>query len=310
MKKFGRLIGLSVIAVLALGSAAACSTVAEPDKVGMYYKAGSIDGNHFDHCFKPGSTSDPEWNNYVVYLPASLRTWNISSDGRGDSSAPIVVNSKPEEGQPSGVQVSLWTQTNFSLNTFCGGDEKDANSPLVQFWERIGRRYQADTDEGWKTMLSNTIVTALETTSRSVAREYTADQLVSGLVREEVQSKIAALFQTEIKRVVGGEFFCSPTYQRGGDCGEVQILLKDVDYTNASIQQARDEKQAAIERAAAAVAEAQGKVEAAEAVGALYNNPNWVELEKLKIQLEMIKACPNCVTLGGTDVIVDSGSQP
>lgn len=312
MKRSVKLIGAATVAALALGTTAACSTTAEPDVIGLYYMAGPIDGNHFDHCWEPGTTTSYTWNNYAVFLPSSLRTWNISADGTGDSSQPIVVNAKPEEDQPSGVQVSLWTQTNFTLNTFCGEDNKDPNSPIVQFWERIGRRYGADTVDGWKIMLSNTIVTALETSSRSVAREYTADVLVSGTVREEAQNKIASLFQQEIKRVVGGEFFCSPTYVPGGECGAVQVLLKDVDYTNPAIQQARDEKQAAIERAAAMEAEAQGKLDAATVEQQLYDIPAWVELEKMRLQKEMVEACaanPNCtIVLGADGAIV--GTRP
>lgn len=289
-------------AVLAVGSLAACSEIAPPDEVGLYYLEGPDDGFKFDHCYDPGSTTDAVWNNSVVLLPASLRTWNIAPPGTpgADSNTPIIVNSKPEDGQPSGVQVSLWTQTNFSLNTYCGAEGKDAASPMVQFWEKIGRRYAADTPDGWKAMLSATIVTALETSARSVVRGYTADSLVSGQTREQVQSEIATLFQSEIKRVVGGDFYCSPTFDRKSPdhtCGEVGVLLKDVDYTNPDIQTARDAQQAAVLRAAAAVAEAQGKVDAANKLGQLYNNAAWVELQKAQLQLDAVKACaanPNC----------------
>ena len=301
---------LAALVAFALIGTAACSTTAPPDQVGLYYARGPVDGDKFSHCWDPGQTTDYTWNNGYVLLPISLRTWNIAPEG-GDSNRPITVNSAPEPGQPSGVQVNLWMQTNFTLNTNCGTDDKDGNSPIVQFWEKVGRRYAADTPEGWNAMLNNTIVTALETTSRSVVRGYTADKLVSGLARDEVQARIAALFQTEIKRVVGGEYFCSPTFDRNTtNCGEVQILLKDVDFTNPSVQAARDEKQAAVERAAALVAEAQGKVDAANKTGELYNNAAWVELEKAKLQLQMVQECaknPTCtVVLGSSGQVLTS----
>jgi len=311
-----RITGVALMGAFLVGGISACSTVAPPDQVGLFYYVGPWEGNKFNHCFDPGSTTDYTVNDEYVLLPNSLRTWNIAPSG-GDSDRAIVVNSKPEADQPSGVQVSLWMQTNFALNTYCGPKNDDPNSPFVQFWEKIGRRYHADQDEGWKAMLQNTIVTALETSSRSVVRGYTADQLVSGQVREEVQTKIAALFQDEIKRVSGGEFFCAPTFDRKAaeqKCGEVQILLKDVDYTNPAIQAARDEKQAAVERAAALVAEAQGKVDAAAKTGSLYNNPAWVELEKAKIELEKAKSCaaaPGCTIVidGGSGVVVSTGNR-
>jgi len=296
-------VAAAIAGTLILTSLTACSSVAPPDEVGLYYKKGPSDGNHFDHCYDPGTTTSYEWNNETILLPASLRTWNIApKDTPGaDSNTPVTVAAAPENGQPSGVQVNLWTQTNFSLNTFCGKDNNDPNSPFVQFWEKIGRRYEANTTAGWKAMLSSTIVTALETASRSVVRGYTADSLVSGTNREKVQNEIATLFQTEIKRVVGGEFFCAPTFDRKSAehlCGEVQILLKDVDYTNPGIQAARDEKQAAVEKASAQVAEAQGKVDAAAKTGELYNNPAWVQIELAKLEKEKAEVCaknPNCV---------------
>jgi regulator of protease activity HflC (stomatin/prohibitin superfamily) len=288
--------------IMLVGTVAACASIAPPDEVGQYYMEGPSDGYKFDHCYDPGSSTSYEWNNSTVLLPNSLRTWNIAPQNTpgADSNSPIVVNSKPEPDQPSGVQVSLWMQTNFALNTFCGKNNDDANSPIVQFWEKIGRRYAANNPDGWKGMLSSTIVTALETSARSIVRGYTADVLVSGQQREEVQNKIAALFQDEIKRVSGGEFFCAPTFDRKAveqKCGEVQILLKDVDYTNAGIQAARDEKQAAIEKAAAVVAAAQGQVDAAAKLQSLYQNAAWVELQKAQLQLDAVKACasnPNC----------------
>jgi hypothetical protein len=320
-QRLKRAVTLVILAGLGLG-VTACSEIAPPDEVGLYYMEGQSDGYKFDHCYDPGTTDDAIWNNSVMLLPNSLRTWNIAPKGTpgADSNSAIVVNAAPEDGQPSGVQVALWSQTNFALNTFCGPENNDKNSPIVQFWEKIGRRYYvADNTNGhtqwWQNMLNATIVTALETSSRSVVRGYTADVLVSGAKREEVQSKISALFQTEIKRVVGGDYFCAPTFDRKAPtptCGEVQILLKDVDYANPAIQAARDEKQAAVERATAQVAEAEGKVKAAEKTQSLYNNAAWVQLELAKTQLEMVKACaanPNCTIVLGADGNVVVGKK-
>lgn len=279
---------------------AACAK-APPDYVGLYYYEGSSDGYHFGHCFEPGASDKWTANNSYVLLPISLRTWNIQAEG-GDTNRPITVASKPEANQPSGVQVNVWAQVNLILNTNCEGGK---DSTVVQFWEKIGRRYQADNDTGWKNMLLNTVVPALEKATRVVVRNYSADSLVAGTNLPEIQEAIGKEFSSELQRVTGGPYFCGPTFNRATkDCPQVQVLVKDVDYTDPGIQQARNEKQKALETAQALVAEAEGKLRAASAQQQLYDNPAWVALEKAKIQLEIAKACgqnPNCRMIMGAD---------
>lgn len=310
MNRSKKILFLALAGIMLAGGLSACSSIAPPDKVGLYYEQGPIEGDHFGHCFNPGTTSSYPINDYTVLLPTSLRTWKISENST-DSNQPIQVPSAPQADQPGGVMMNIWTQTNFMLNTNCDGGE---NSPIVQFWEKIGRRYGADQDEGWKTMLENTIVTALTTVTANTVREYQADVLVSGVKKDEIQQKISDAFTPELKRLVGGDFFCGPTFSRESSaCPKVEVLLLPVDYANPDIQAARDEKQAAVERAAAvlaeaqgaaaaAVAEAQGKVDAAELLNSLYNNPAWVALQEAQLQYESIAACaqnPNCTIIMG-----------
>jgi hypothetical protein len=299
---------LAAAVALAALSSAACATATEPDKVGLYYMQGTSDGYHFGKCLEPGSSDDYTWNNSVVFLPTNLRTWNIAPDG-GDTTRPVTVASKPEASQPSGVQVNVWAQISLMLNTNCEGGK---DSTIVQFWEKIGRRYNANTEEGWKTMLLNTVVPALEKSVRVVVRNYSADPLVAGTNLPEIQEAIAKEFSTELRRVTGGPYFCGPDFNRlTRACSAVQVLVKDVDYTDPGIQQARNEKQQALERATALVAEAEGKLRAAQAQDKLYDNPSWVALEKAKIQLEIAKACgqnPNChMVMGADGTIITTG---
>jgi hypothetical protein len=281
--------GMAILltAAVAVGMGA-CAEVADPDKVGLYYMRGNSDGNTFGHCINPGVADDMVWNNEVIWLPTNLRTWNIAPQG-GDSNQPITVASKPEPNQPSGVQVNVWTQTNFMLNTNCDGGK---DSPVVKWWESQGRRYKADTDAGWTKMLENTIVTALTTSTRNVVRTYGADALVAGSSNPEVQTAIATQFQTELKRLIGGDYLCGPTFNRTvKECPPVEVILKDIDYTDPGIQEARNKKQKAVEEAAAAVAAAQGQVDAAKKLNELYQNKAWMELQKAQLQLQQAQSC-------------------
>lgn len=280
--------GVAVLMGLSLVSA--CAEIADPDKVGLWYAQGQSDGNQFDHCVKPGKVDDTAFNDSVYWVPNNLRTWNVAPAG-GDTDKPLVVTAKPDAGQQSGLEVNVWPQVNFALNTYCGPDEKEANSPLVQWWQKLGDRYDANTDDGWKNMLNNTVVPALEK-AKNVLRAYSADELVLGSVWADAEVQFGKTFSDELERLSGGDFFCGPDFDRNkADCSPVQVSIKDVDYRDAGIQAARNDKQKAVEQAAAQVATAQGQVQAAEAQRALYGNVAWMQLQLAQKQLEIAQAC-------------------
>lgn len=277
-----------------------CSTQVAPDVVGLYYMKGSSDGYAFGHCMKSGAAEDYEWDNEVIFLPASLRTWIIAPEG-GDTTTPIVVSAKPEEGQPSGVAVKVWSQTTFMLNTTCDGEK---GGPLKDFWEKIGKRYGANTEEGWKKMMAATIIPALQKSINDNIRNFNADDLNANKdgVLTKVQEAVGAQFGVELKKLTGGDFFCGPAFVPGGACPAVSIVITDVELADASLQAARNEKQKAVELAAAKLAEAQGAVRAAAEMDKLYQNKAWVALKIAEMQLEEARVCaasPKCIMVRG-----------
>lgn len=299
-----------------LTTTSACASVADPDKVGLYYNKGSWEGFTFSKCIEPGQTGPQPVNDEVIFLPASLRTWNVGGPG-SDSGEPIISSSQPQEGQPSGVELQVWPKVTMFLNTYC---DKDGGVVKV-FWETLGRRYKADTDAGWIAMMQDVVAAALGKVTRDVTRGYAADALVGNIggILAEVQTKIAAQFAAELKRMSGGDFFCGPGFSRAkSECPPVEVIIKDVTFNDPGIQSARNEKQKAVElaaaklataqgEAAALVAEANGKRDAAAALAGLYNSQGWVQLQLQILQLEAVKACsekPNCqMMIGGTGQI-------
>ena len=322
-KPLTKKVGAVALASMLMIGLTACTSVTEPDQVGLYYLQGSSDGNKFDHCTKPGLPDDYEWNNQIIYLPASLRTWTIDDGESADTKDPIVVSTKPQEGQPSGVQVNVWSQTKFVLNTFCGA--KGDGGVIKAFWETIGRRYHADTDDGWRKMLLETIIPALKKVTRDVVRTYSADELVGNIngVQSTAQDQIAAEFAKELNRLAGGPFFCGPTFtSTSAECPAVQLILTSVEYADPGIQAARNEKQKAMEQAAAnlataqgvaaaLLAEAKGKANAAAELEKLYKLPGWIDLQKQIIQAQALvdacKAAKECVLVAGSNGNVWTG---
>lgn len=292
-----------------------CSVIPAPDQIGLYYMEGPSDGYQFGECISPGQTGPGEWNNSVVFLPTSLRTWLIDDVDIADDKDPLVLAAAAQEGQPSGVEVRLNIQATFMLNTFC-----DKNGGVIrQFWETIGRRYAADTDEGWSKMLKSTISVTLKSVAKEVVRKYDADALVSNKdgVQQLALTEIASKFATELNRLAGGPFFCGPGFNAASsDCPSVEIQMVGVELANQGLRDARNEKQRQLELAAARLAEARGiadalvakangEAEAARALNALYNTPGWVEIQKTIKQAEaLVEACKvakECRLIVGAD---------
>lgn len=332
---FKRVAGIILAGLIALGGVAACTSTTSPSHVGLYYNIGTQEGNEFHHCTKPSKTDTYPVNDEIYYVPIDGRTWLIDDADGADSKDLTVVTAKPEVGQTTGIAVKIGSQTSFKLNSFCGAKDDDKNSPLVQWWEKYGRGYGADVDPdlsaeeqrkdpGWVNMLRNVLVPALNTAIKDSAKNYPASALVSGAAnnpmkvdgvdRKGLRAEIGEILSAELKRLTGGEYFCGPTFNRSGaECPNVEVTTQ-AEYASADLLAAQGEKQAAVERAAAAVAEAQGKVNAAALTGTLYNNPAWVELEKAKMELakaqalaEACKQAATCVLSGMAGVNVNTG---
>lgn len=301
MTRAKRIFAAVLIGGLLIGTASACAQIADPDKVGLWYAKGNSDGFRFDHCVPPGTSDGVAVNDTVFWVPDNVRTWNIALEG-GDSNQALRLTAKPDEGQQSGLEVLVWTQVTLKLNTACGANERDGNSPLANWWENLGKRYNANNDDGWRNMLLNTVVPALEK-AKNVLRDYTADELVQGTVWAQAETKFAQTFSAELTRLSGGEYFCGPDFNRANpdNCSPVAVSIKDVDYADAGIQEARNEKQKAIEKAAAALIEAQGIVAAAAEKGQLYSNEAWVALETIRMIAEACEKSPGCQIIVGSD---------
>ena len=332
-----RVLAATLAGVALIGTAAACTTTTSPSHVGLYYYVGSSEGNKFHHCTTPSKTDSYPMNDEIWYAPIDGRTWYIDEGDGADSKDLTVVTAKPEAGQTTGIAVKIGSQTSFMLNSYCGppttdhpgGD--DANSPLVRWWEKYGRGYGADVDPdlsaqeqrqdpGWKNMLLNVLVPALNTAIKDSAKNYPASALVSGAAnspmtvdgveRKGLRAEIGEAMAAELRRLTGGDFFCGPTFSRSSpDCPPVEVTTQ-AEYASADLLAAQGEKQAAVERAAAEVAKAQGEVDAANKRGTLLNNPAWLEYQKAQLHLEAVKACaanPNCtIVMPGAAVNVNT----
>ena len=299
------LAGAGLMAVLV---AAGCTITPQPDEIKLHYHGGPLEGNSFDRVVLPGDSAG-NWNvaDTTVGLPTSLRTWNIAP-GSADQDVPIVAPAKDN------VPVAVWLQVNMLLNTNTDDAEGFPGGTLREFWEVIGRRYKADTEGGWLDMMAVTVVPALTKAVTDTVRAYDSEPLVYNTdgVYADVQPEIGRRFQAELERLSGGDFFCGTSFvpdwrDGGGECPNVELILTNVDFANADIQAARDQRAVAEEEAAAALVEAQGHTAAQNELNQALADPAYLEYLIAQMQLQAAQACAagaNCT------VIVGAGASP
>jgi hypothetical protein len=327
------LITLGLVAIVA-STTAGCATRANSDQIILYYASGAGENKEFKECIKPGESGSYPIDDEIYALPTNQRTWNIRPDG-GDSKTPITSGSKPStDGQP-GPSVSIFATADFYLNVDCTGGK---SSPIVQFWERTGRRYGiSDNGENgfnqkkWITMLTNTLVPAEEKALREQTMQYLADDLDAnvGAVWAKIESKLGDTFMSELKAKLGGEFFCGTGYAGGrkttwdelvlnadgttstrkveGTCPPIRVSISDINFTDAGIAEARNKVYKAKAEAEAALIAARAEVDKAALLSKAANDPAYLRLKEIEAQLEAAKACaanPNCTIVVGADGVV------
>lgn len=325
---------LAGAAALALaGTLGACATRAGYDEVILYYTAGAGDNKAFSSCIEPGTAGDYPVDDETYSLPTSLRTWNIRHEG-GDTDKAIDSGTKPgTDGQP-GPHVLTYATADFFINTDCKGGK---DSPLVKFWESLGRRYgiSKDGESGgfdigaFRNLMLNTIVPAEEKSLAEGTRFYAADDLDANAhgERAELERRMAPLFQAELRAKLGGDFFCGVGYNRGqtvtwtelvadgtdpdgkpkvkeqpksGTCPPVRISITDIDYADPGIAAARANVYKSEQDAKAKVVAAQAELDRSRILGQAAQNEAYLRYQEVQAQIAAAEACkanPNCTVI-------------
>jgi hypothetical protein len=334
MKRTARtLITLAMVGVVA-ATTAACSTRANSDEIILYYAAGAGDNKEFRECIKPGEAGTYPFDDEIYSLPTNQRTWNIRPEG-GDSKVPITSGSKPSaDGQP-GPSVSIYATADFFINVDCAGGK---TSPVVQFWERAGRRYEISangengfSNKNWIKMMMNTLVPAEEKALREQTMRYSADELDANLggVWSKIEAQLGNTFMVELKSKLGGEFFCGTGYAGGrkttwdetvvnadgttakrkaeGTCPPIRVSISDINFTDPGIAEARNKVYKAKAESEAALIAARAEVDKAALLSKAAADGAYLRMKEIEAQLEAAKACaanPNCTIIVGADGVM------
>lgn len=320
MSRTRRALTVATVGALLLGSAAACSTIAEPDNLILQYTGGSIEGSKFKECIAPSQKGDGVINDTNYYLPTSERSWAIRNDGAGDTDRPIEGGTKQDVKGNQGPKVHVYATIRFYLNTNC---EDGANSPVVRWWESVGRRKGADIDpeqtpeeqqkdQGWKDMLYATVVPKMEAAVRNSTPQFSADEVDNNL--NGAYDKLAKAISDELAKEYGkpGSWFCGVAYNRAdkNSCPPLDVVVTDGNYADPNIAKARADVFAAEQRARARSIEVQSQVDSANALKAA--GSQGIEIQRLQNELaiaqEQTKQAQACAANPNCTVIVGSGA--
>jgi regulator of protease activity HflC (stomatin/prohibitin superfamily) len=188
------------------------------DRVGISYGGGPFEGVHFQRILQPGSNLF--FNGFFdsLYLYPS-------------DQVNYIVSQQPNEGAQQGrdavvaptrdrVQVTYQVAVYFKLNT----DE------LRDFHEQLGLRYRAYTTDGWNSLLRVTFRQQVENALQEETRKVDVADLVGNAdLLVELQDNVQARLTQRLEDALGNQFFCAPTFESGGDCGDPAFVIKKVD---------------------------------------------------------------------------------
>lgn len=222
-RRFVSAIALS-LAVLSLGG---CTSQAEVDRVGLHYTGGPMQGKKFEALINPGSgVQFVGIFDTVAWLPAGQRNYIVSAhQGDGDRAEVADRIIVPAKG---GVKMAFELSVYFKLNT--------RSDVIRTFYEQICKKYHCTEDGGWRKMLNDNFRKIIETSMNERIRQYDVGVLYANNAGAEgqtsndvllaVQREIARTLRDRVNTVLGGPFFCGPTFDRNKpDCPDFEFII-------------------------------------------------------------------------------------
>ena len=273
------------------------------DKVALHYTGGPVEGEHFEKVVPPGTEARFYGLLDRLYeLPATQRNYIMSKHpDEGDTRRAEYV------GAPAADKVvTEWeSATYFKLNT--------RPEVLRPFFEEICLKYRC-TDlrpgGGWDHMLADTFRQQIVAAIQDEARRYDSEAIYAN--REtmvKMQASIASTLKGRVNQVLGGEYFCGPTFRpEWSDCPEFTFVIKELALPK-NVQDQYNANRASVLAVEKAKADAQSQA-ALRAAPEL--TPGQLSYIRAQAELECARR-PQCVLVignGTTAVEVNAGGSP
>ena len=303
-------LGLVAASLVMVTLSGGCSQQAPVDEVGLYYSGGMIEGRKFQRVINPGSGSTIlGWADEVKWLPAGQRNYIVSKQAdEGDRRTSDFIRVPSKGGVLMDFEVSVY----FKLNTAVDDIEGYKGGTLRKFWESIGKKYNADSEDGWDEMLNDNFRKIIETSMRQKVFNFTVDELYANLEGEasgkedainKIQNEIAAALKDNINTTLGGAYFCGPTFDREKprECPGFQFIINSAQPADESVVNSFEAQRVAANQIITAENQARAKEAEARGTAAAQNalrgnlSPEYLRLREIEAQMECARNGKICL---------------
>lgn len=297
----GKKIAASVTAAVAVTVPVATFMATEKtpaDKIALSYGGGPFEGNQYQRTVQPGSGLVlngmlDKWYEY----PVTLRNYIVSSaHDEGDKEAFDVITSSDSDGVEEAVELTLSFRLNEEL--------------IRPFHERLGLKYEAWGDDGWRKLLADNVRQPLNNAVTKALKGFTTDDIKKNPdVYAELEKAIQAELSTSLADIMGDQYFCGPATGEGADCEPVHVVVKSITPTNKKVSDSYDNQKRSANGIQVAKNEAQQQIERAEGEKASKDavaealTPEYLEY----IRAQALLKCAE--TTDCTIVVTDGGGQ-
>lgn len=220
------------------------------DKIALSYGGGPFEGNQYQRTVQPGSgLSFNGWADQWYEYPVTLRNYIVSSDkSEGDKETFDVIQTSDQNGVVENVELTL----SFRLNT----------EIVRKFHEKIGLKYEAWDDDGWKKMLGDNIRQPLNNAVVKTLKGYSTDDIKTNpKVYEELEKAIEKELGVSLVNVLGDQYFCGPETEDG--CGPIQVVVKSIAPNSPEVNTSYDDQKRSANGIQVAQNEAKAQIERA-----------------------------------------------
>lgn len=183
------------------------------NEIGVHYGGGFVEDKSFQGMIRPGSTAKLVGFGDSVYpYRIDQRSW-IGRAGDGGDRPEVEFVSKDNMRMHAPIDIY------FTL--------KHDEDTLRRFHEEIGLKTRAYEDEGWVTALRTYFDPSIDRAVDAVGLTFDWRPLrESEQVRADFADKAARQFTDLLTAATGGNYFCSPTYNKPqDDCGQISFAI-------------------------------------------------------------------------------------